>query len=67
MFWWLVEGKFGRREEALAPRLFDMVVDGANDNCSESTEEELHQCNDASWSMITPGWPLILGITAVSY
>ncbi len=66
VFWWLVEGKFGRREEALAPRLFDMVVEGAEDNCSNGTNEEQQHCEEASWSMITPGWALILGITAVS-
>lgn len=64
VFWWLVEGKFGKRQESLAPRLFELILDGA-ENCSSGTNEDL--CNDASWAMDAPGWSLALGITAVRF
>lgn len=62
VFWWLVEGKFGDRQEALAPRLFQLVEEGA-ETCSEGTIEDF--CREASWAMDAPGWALSLGITAV--
>lgn len=62
MFWWLVEGKFGKRQESLAPRLFQRVEEGA-ELCSNSSTED--QCNEATWSMDAPGWALSMGVTAV--
>ncbi|CAN0434311.1 unnamed protein product [Pylaiella littoralis] len=62
VFWWLVEGKFGDRQEALAPRLFQLVKDAAV-TCSEGTNEDL--CRESTWAMDAPGWALALGITAM--
>ncbi|CAM9458851.1 unnamed protein product [Ectocarpus fasciculatus] len=62
VFWWLVEGKFGKRQESLAPRLFQRVEEGAEFCRNEDTED---QCNEATWSMDAPGWALSLGVTAM--
>ena len=62
MFWWLVEGKFGAREEALAPRLFQLTQEAA-DTCNSGPEDK---CREAEWEMDAPGWALSLGVTAVS-
>lgn len=64
VFWWLVEGKFGNRRQALAPRLFELVTVAA-EKCNEGTDSE-NPCNDADWDFESPGWALALGITAVS-
>lgn len=57
-----MEGKFGKRQESLAPRLFALTKDAA-DTCRSGQEDN---CSDAKWSMDAPGWALSLGITAVS-
>lgn len=62
VFWWLVEGKFGKREEALAPRLFQLTEEAA-DTCNSGP---LSKCRAAYWDMEAPGWALSLGVTAVS-
>ncbi|CAM9622585.1 unnamed protein product [Ectocarpus sp. 6 AP-2014] len=62
VFWWLVEGKFGKRQESLAPRLFQRVEEGAK-LCSNTSTED--QCNEATWSMDAPGWALSMGVTAM--
>lgn len=64
VFWWLVEGKFGSRQEALAPRLLELVHDAAL-RCDVGTDDST-PCSDADWEMITPGWSLGFGIAAVS-
>ncbi|CAB1113375.1 unnamed protein product [Ectocarpus sp. CCAP 1310/34] len=62
VFWWLIEGKFGKRQESLAPRLFQRVEEGA-ELCSNGSTED--QCNEATWSMDAPGWALSMGVTAM--
>lgn len=62
VFWWLVEGKFGAREESLAPRLFQLTQEAA-DTCNSGPEDK---CREAEWEMDAPGWALSLGVTAVS-
>eukprot|EP00903_Cladosiphon_okamuranus_P014757 g13674.t1 len=60
VFWWLVEGKFGRRTQALAPRLFELTKEAA-DRCNIGTDK----CREAFWDMETPGMALKMGITAM--
>lgn len=64
VFWWLIEGKFGNRDEALAPRLLTIVDDAAS--ACTSDVGLTTPCFNAPWEMETPGWSLDLGITAVS-
>ncbi|CAM9624657.1 unnamed protein product, partial [Laminaria digitata] len=63
VFWWMVEGKFGSRGEALVPRLHQLALDAA-ETCNEGTND-FNPCSNATWHMDTPGWALALGITAV--
>lgn len=65
VFWWLIEGKFGNRDEALAPRLL-AIVDDAASACTSDVGATT-PCFNAPWEMETPGWSLSLGITSVSY
>lgn len=64
-FWWLIEGKFGNREESLASRLLDLVSDAAA-RCTDE-EVEVYPCFNSEWEMETPGTSLKVGITAVSF
>lgn len=64
VFWWMLEGKFGNRTEALVPRLKEMVVDAA-ETCAEGSSL-VAPCVSNGYDIITPGWSLALGITAVS-
>lgn len=61
VFWWLVEGKFGRRTQALAPRLFQLTEEAAA-QCNIGEDK----CREAEWEMDAPGWALSMGVTAVS-
>lgn len=63
VFWWMVEGKFGNRDEALAYRLLGVVGEAAT-VCSD--DGDLENCRRLDFSMDTPGWSLALGITSVS-
>ncbi|CAM9128357.1 unnamed protein product, partial [Sphacelaria rigidula] len=63
VFWWLIEGKFGNRDEALAPRLLTIVDDAAS--ACTSDVGLTTPCFNAPWEMETPGWSLDLGITAM--
>ena len=60
----MIEGKFGKRQEALVPRLYELALDAA-ETCNEGTND-VNPCTESTWHMDTPGWALALGITAVS-
>lgn len=59
----MLEGKFGNRSEALVPRLKELVVDAA-EKCAEGSSL-VAPCLSNDYNIITPGWSLALGITAV--
>lgn len=63
-FWWLIEGKFGNRDEALAPRLLELVAEAAA-KCT-ADPDVVAPCFNSEWKMETPGSSLSVGITAVS-
>lgn len=67
VFWWTVEGKFGRREEALVYQL-PYYVTLAAVACADG-DSSFSECSGVSgvdWHMNAPGSSLALGITSVS-
>lgn len=68
VFWWLVEGKFGDREEALTYQLVDFIR-AADATCrgEDFQNDEEGYCTRIDWYMDAPGWSLACGITSVSH